>query len=334
MEQPTRYAWVDWMRLIGIYFIVLGHFFSIHHDWIYTFNVPLFFILSGFLTKKETDNRLFFKKLFFNYIIPILIICTVNFVVSLITQLLHEPVTIKTFIKATIKFIFAIFSGFHTYGLGGLGAMWFVYTLIILKILYQFIPKKFHIALFLITLAGTFVLCRYTSLVWRFSHSNAIIDSLLAMPFFLIGDALKRWKTYLHQDYGNKILLLIMAVAFIIVVLCARVNPEVRLYICTYSNSLIICLIGGCAGTIGIWAFSKLLGTIPAFCALMANGTMLILGFHGYMIAPLKELLSLAPIYDPLIALAIVLLFYPFIFLSNRYFPYILGYMRVAKKTT
>ena len=56
-SKKTRVAWIDWMKTIGIYFIVLGHFFSIGYKFIYVFNVPLFFLISGFLCKKEKDNR-------------------------------------------------------------------------------------------------------------------------------------------------------------------------------------------------------------------------------------------------------------------------------------
>lgn len=49
----SRLVWCDWMKAIGMYFIVAGHFFPIGYKYIYVFNVPLFFILSGFLCKKE-----------------------------------------------------------------------------------------------------------------------------------------------------------------------------------------------------------------------------------------------------------------------------------------
>ena len=55
MEYSTttniRLNWLDWMKVIGMYLIVYGHFSSYGHKFIYTFSVPLFFMISGFLFK-------------------------------------------------------------------------------------------------------------------------------------------------------------------------------------------------------------------------------------------------------------------------------------------
>ena len=44
-----RMVWIDWMKAIGIYLVVLGHFFSVGEKFIYVFHVPLFFLISGFV---------------------------------------------------------------------------------------------------------------------------------------------------------------------------------------------------------------------------------------------------------------------------------------------
>lgn len=44
--------WIDWMKALGMFFIVWGHLSPAHlKDVIYAFNVPCFFIISGFLFK-------------------------------------------------------------------------------------------------------------------------------------------------------------------------------------------------------------------------------------------------------------------------------------------
>ena len=43
-----RLPWIDWAKAIGMYFIVAGHCFGPGHKFIYTFSVPLFFIVSAF----------------------------------------------------------------------------------------------------------------------------------------------------------------------------------------------------------------------------------------------------------------------------------------------
>ena len=68
-----RMNWLDWMKTIGMYLIVYGHYTSYAHEFIYTFSVPLFFVMSGFLFKKEENIRTFFKKNFYNLILPMLL---------------------------------------------------------------------------------------------------------------------------------------------------------------------------------------------------------------------------------------------------------------------
>jgi len=51
-----RIEWIDLCKAIGIYLVVLGHFLPVGTPLkiiIYSFHVPLFFILSGFLLKTE-----------------------------------------------------------------------------------------------------------------------------------------------------------------------------------------------------------------------------------------------------------------------------------------
>ena len=62
--QESRIEWVDTAKLIGIYLVILGHLplkniFAT--NFIFTFHMPLFFFLSGFVEKhrsvKETAIR-------------------------------------------------------------------------------------------------------------------------------------------------------------------------------------------------------------------------------------------------------------------------------------
>ena len=77
-----RLNWLDWMKAIGIGLIVYGLFFSLYDIYVYVFSVPMFFLISGFLCKKESEDRIFWKKLWLNLVIPLLIICTMNYIIG------------------------------------------------------------------------------------------------------------------------------------------------------------------------------------------------------------------------------------------------------------
>lgn len=64
----VRFYWVDWMKVIGMFLIIWGHLFPKHScDFIYSFNVPLFFCISGFLEGGAAKTKTSYGSLF-NYL--------------------------------------------------------------------------------------------------------------------------------------------------------------------------------------------------------------------------------------------------------------------------
>lgn len=77
MLKEKRIEWIDICKLIGIFFVILGHV-SITNGvdiWIHAFHMPLFFLLSGlcFNEKKHTEFKRFLFIRFKTLIIPFLI---------------------------------------------------------------------------------------------------------------------------------------------------------------------------------------------------------------------------------------------------------------------
>jgi acyltransferase len=71
----NRINWIDWSKSICIFLVVLGHTHlkesqSYIIQYIYTFHMPLFFMLSGLLCKKYFFYRRLIKKDFIYLIIP------------------------------------------------------------------------------------------------------------------------------------------------------------------------------------------------------------------------------------------------------------------------
>ncbi len=80
-----RIEWIDTTKAIGIFLVFYGHYIErmIHMEggngiakfqfgFIYSFHMPMFFILSGFFAKKQSNKIEYAKKLFFQRIIPVL----------------------------------------------------------------------------------------------------------------------------------------------------------------------------------------------------------------------------------------------------------------------
>lgn len=67
-----RITCIDNAKAIGIFLVVMGHFVDVEivKAYIYSFHMPLFFFLSGYLFSKKDTFNVFFKKKFNTLIVP------------------------------------------------------------------------------------------------------------------------------------------------------------------------------------------------------------------------------------------------------------------------
>lgn len=63
-----RIHWIDLLKGLGIFFVILGHTIKNNdlYVWIYSFHMPLFFFISGYLTEPRNSikdyNQYIWKK--------------------------------------------------------------------------------------------------------------------------------------------------------------------------------------------------------------------------------------------------------------------------------
>lgn len=323
--------WIDWMKAIGMYFIIAGHIFPIGNEYIYVFSVPLFFIMSGFLSHREDDVRLFWKKLWSNLILPCIIICLI-----LHLEKISASVRLRHFEWWTIPMhIFNCLVGFHGKGTaaGGIGVCWFIYTLVLCKLLQQFTSKSPVVHAVVISI------CIIVAVWYNYNELhliNAIYNTSLAYPMFVIGGVGK----YLKIDHINKIplsyLILFFITGLLMVIGIEWYNGAPMMFDATYGNNIILFFIGGIAGTVSVYAVSFMLRNVKSkVIDTIAVGNILILGLHPILIRAYHLLpKSLQTVYmDYFVALVILLAFIPIIRITERYFPVILG-LRVKTRIT
>ncbi|SHH09864.1 Acyltransferase family protein [Bacteroides clarus YIT 12056] len=76
-----RLNYIDFMKTSGIYLIVLGHMFPAPGtNFIYSFSVPLFFFISGFLFYQQNNFAAFLIKNLHSLIIPYLFINCISLI--------------------------------------------------------------------------------------------------------------------------------------------------------------------------------------------------------------------------------------------------------------
>ncbi len=178
-QVKKRYDWIDIAKGIGVILVVLGHEslpYSLN-SWIYSFHMPLFFMLSGYTFKQKgnfhDDYYLPFKRL----IIPYLAYSCVFFTIDLLLFGINSPVIQKD--------ISSIQSG-----QGSFGVLWFLLSIFLVRIIYTAIGSHFNgfakaCIVFLLVLTG--YLLNYYFGIYAFT----LITSLVSLGFFYLGNIFK-----------------------------------------------------------------------------------------------------------------------------------------------
>lgn len=125
-----RKYWIDWAKVFGIYLVVLGHTTDgseLIRPLIYSFHMPLFFMISGYLEKKYSGSAIsYIKKTAKRLLIPYLIygIISTLYVIFIVGS------------KDTIHTLLCLCVGRPQ---GFAGPLWFVPVLFEIKIINMFL---------------------------------------------------------------------------------------------------------------------------------------------------------------------------------------------------
>ncbi len=278
---------VDIMKGITIYLVILGHFENIPEvkHWIFSFHMPLFFILAGYYHKpvlsKDTVCK-DAKRLLMPYWFVMFVLVLYSFTINIVFR--HTPeqlyLTMMGCIFPTgsdnansvpVWFLFALFwSRFFfniTYKIGTHLSVIFPMILGLLSIwLFQIIPFKIPFAL----MAG-----------------------VTALPFFTIGYL---WKNSFNKVGGNVIRS--VSVVLSLIWLIFYNDCEVGMMSCYYYNYP-LAFVCACGGTIGVYYISKAISKIPHLSSLLVwagFNSLVILCAHTierYIAIPWNELIEL-----------------------------------------
>ena len=320
------------MKAIGITLIVFGHFASPHHVYAYVFSVPLFFLISGFLSKREESHTLFGKKIWHNLIVPMLIICTINYLYVCARHFISPLDGVCP--DNPLIFVAKLLLGINK----SVTNLWFVYTLVILKIILQYLPKRWlHCVLFAVCLATAYCINEYQlSLFGKplYYTPCAITSVFVSYPFYMIGYWLRNLRETFNKYHTQSVSAYIILIACALIVFyCGHNHSVVKLYICGYGDSIILFLLGGMAGSACVYIISKFLvrvkyAKVQNFNSVVSQGTILILGFHMPLVRFLRRFEITSDIQAAAFSILIVLLFVPIIMLCKKHAPIVMGKYR------
>ena len=325
VSNSTRIVWLDWMKTLAMFLIIAGHCWAPGYKYIYVFNVPCFFILSGFLSKKEDDLKQFWAKNWWNLIVPMVLLFFANTIVQFVVHLVNGTFKASFLWKTPLLALIGMQG--NNYAAGGLKGLWFVYTLLLCKILLQYSPSKYN-KLFLVILNTVFLLCSMFLYSKGIVVYNAVVDVLLAMPFFTLGYLLRPFKDKISSLSSRWILLCFIA-GIMGVCLCGVYNDLVMMYRCSFGSNMLLFLIGGLLGTTLLLAISLLFKSyLFDFVRVIGGGTLIILGFHNIIIQIVGQFIHIQGWLLYVEAILILLFFYPINVLIKRRLPLLYGKYR------
>jgi len=198
MEKPAnkRIDWIDCAKGIAILLVIFAH--SIHYEStqiiirgiIFSFHMPLFFILYG-LTFRFSDDSLSFrynlKKRFRHLIIPALICFVIMTLVDLLYEL--DSLNVSTFIKDHVTaLLFSPGAAFDIGGLhiGSISMLWFMFVLFYASVIIDFLHLHLPKQIFVLFCSILFVL-GYLVIFFGFGLPFALETVFLIIPFLLFG---------------------------------------------------------------------------------------------------------------------------------------------------
>lgn len=251
-DLSKREVWIDTARGIAILLVVLGHIFPMEHkanQIIYSFHVPIFFIISGMLLSINYDKWICmsFKdiaiKKFKEYMYPYLIFSIISITTSFVS-----------FVKADA---FDILKG--TITLEGYLALWFLPTLLFSELLFVFVVKKIRnvkfrvLIVFGIIIMATYVIKAFFGVIYGYTTieiikecvitlNNEITRFLIASVFIFFGFYFnKLFSRFVSSDLYKKISIkvLIFCVLLFIDVILLFFKNSVDLHYSVIGNPIL-----------------------------------------------------------------------------------------------
>lgn len=320
MDSNKRLYYLDNARGLALLGVIIGHIFQYDNiliTWIYSFHIPLFFIISGsLLYYKDTVNKNFLDLIISrikSILLPYIIFCFVNIIFNLILTPSLE--TLKWTILQTTTFF-------------GIGATWFLPALfiseIILILINKYINNKFVKFILIIIL---FVI----PFIFKSSHIilTVLFRSLISLGYISIGYYIFRYINKLDISWSKIICIFIASVGL------SKINGSVDLYSLNYNNPILYLICGVIGSILILFTLKKLSNFNIKYLTYLGLNSIVIMATHQNVIKICQIILNnnLKDFWGGIILLiTIFILEIPLVYIVNAYLPFILGKSKAKKE--
>ena len=326
----NRIYWIDWAKAIGIMIVVFCHipqYNTIEKTWLCSFQMPLFFFLSGYLHKLPENWKIALQKYWKALIIPYLLFQPIFYPYWLMQKTQQEGLILSNINESVFEPFLKCLIGIPIDGI-----TWFIVALLIMKIMIDLILRsKYKNYLILLSCIISIILS-YMFHKDDKININFAIDSMFDFYlFFILGYIMKQNKINYFSNISDNIWrnilysLLLLLTSIIII----KVEPN------SFLVNRIFFYVLGATGTFCIISLFKSFKFCPHIITTISKGTIILLGLHWMFIGTtnffLEKSLHLcsAILYTTfeatLLVLAITIANYYIIIFCQKRFKIILG---------
>ena len=317
MEKSNRLDYLDIAKGIGIILVVLAHVYAFNPEisvsrgklvtWIYSFHMPLFFIISGMLIRYK--NKIDFKKTIFSrmkgILVPYLFFSLVSvFIFALLAD--FEKGVIQELFRVTILGI-------------GIETLWFLPALFFSDIIFTMMKKivkndyVIGVIIAILFFVSSFVTAENRMLLRFFARG------LVALTFIYIGYML--FEIVQKRNIDNKFLIGIL----IVQIITSHLNGFVDLNNLVFNNKILYLF----NSVLGSYILIEICKKIKSKSLIyLGKNSLIIMWLHLDLIFLFREYVGMN-IYQYGIGLiatiVIILIEIPVIEIINRYLPFIIG---------
>ena len=334
-ESQKRIGSIDIAKAIGIILIVIGHIQSNENftHFIYSFHVPIFFIISGYLYKKTEKLSEYVKKKAKTILIPYFIFGAISLIYWFVIERYFREQIVNPWIPVANLFL----AQAGEYNFIANAALWFLPCLFCTELIFDILKritkneKVFLLGIILISAIGLI----YNKLDFV-SLPFELNTAFVAVGFYYLGYV---WKNKFEQNFKSKInknwqKVTIAIVCLIITFIFSQINNGISMYGEYYNNYFLMytCVI---LGSLAVFMISEIIAK-NKILEFIGKNTLIIMCIHEPIKRVVIKLMSMATkipeitlrtnfLWIILITIILMIILVPFILIINKYFPFFLG---------
>lgn len=328
-----REHYIDNIKTFSIVLIIIGHsgLRRIYPDfdiWLFSFHVPIFFFVSGYLMESKGNfKKINIAKIFRNYMIP-------YFCFSVIYQITVEGLNMIAGNRTIAEASAIMFHSIATFD-GGDTANWFLFTLFVAEIVYRLERKLLNVTeVFVLNLA---LLVLPIAIPHNNEYVRGILRTFPAVFFIVCGGLyyiyMEQWKRLAKNKS------LILAVVGVLQIVLCIFNGRVDTYGLIFGRITFLYYLDALTAILVIFLFAQSRGdkSIPVITWYGRN-TLIIMATHQALIELVYVIdMHTIKVFEShmgapiLLSIVIVLVEIPIILIINRWFYWMLGKKKPVK---